>query len=321
VSLPTNSPRNADLRPAVSVTSSVPGARQWPASVRYARLPTGSRRYSRLEVCATERGAFTIVELLALIFTTGLLASMMVTSLTATRADLAAVQCRNHLRQLTVAWDMYSSDNRGQLVFNTDGPQAGLKAGNEAWVVGSMIDFTGSDCTNIAMLIDHIRYPFGAYLGPYLHAAQVFKCPADKFLLRIAGVQVPRVRSVSMNNFVGRNSRTWQAHSKYLLCTNAAQIRFPAGMVIFLDESELSIGDGWFASNPDTPFQLIDYPAAYHNCGGSFSFADGHCEIRHWRDRRTIPLPGQLVPLAPTLTNDSDVLWLQQRAAGVPSFP
>ncbi len=244
----------------------------------------------------------------------------MFTSLAATRADVAAVQCRNHLKQLTVAWALYSEDNRGRLVFNSDGSQVGSAPGNAAWVAWST-DFTFSAYTNIAMLIDHKQYPYGAYLGPYVRAAQLFKCPADRAPLRIAGIQTSRVRSVSMNNFLGQNSRTWTVPSKFLVCSNAPQIRFPKGMFVLLDESEVSINDGWFGSDPDNPWQLIDYPAAYHNGGAGFSFADGHCEALPWQDRRTIPLPGELIPVNAKLTNDPDLVWLQQRAAGVAVFP
>ena len=139
----------------------------------------------------------------------------------------------------------------------------------------------------------------------------------------MAGVAKPRVRSISMNNFVGTESRTWNGSSRYALCTNFNQIKSPAYMFVFLDEREDSINDGWFATDPDNRYQLIDYPASYHNNAGSFSFADGHSEIHRWKDRRTMPAlqPGQFLPLNVNLPGDVDVLWLAQRGAGVVSYP
>jgi prepilin-type processing-associated H-X9-DG protein len=94
-------------------------------------------------------------------------------------------------------------------------------------------------------------------------------------------------------------------------------------MFVVLDEREDSINDGWFATDPDTMYQLIDYPASYHNRAAGFSFADGHSEIHRWRDARTMPSlsPGQLLPLNVNLPGDQDVVWLSQHAAGSMSYP
>src|SRR5579864_8955366 len=148
-------------------------------------------------LASSSLAGFTAVELAAVIAMLGLLASVMVTSLAGTRADIAAVQCRHNLRQLTLAWTMYIADNGGRLVPNHDGDTAGRTAGMESWVAG-WLDVSGSsDNTNVQMLIDHFQFPFGAYLGPYLKSPVPFKCPADKSEVTIANVRMPRVRSIS----------------------------------------------------------------------------------------------------------------------------
>jgi prepilin-type processing-associated H-X9-DG protein len=269
---------------------------------------------------------FTAVELLAVIATLALLASVMATTMAGSRADISAVQCRNNLKQLAVAWTMYADDNRGQLVYNRDGSQAGLAVGNQAWVAGWLDWQTGQPAgadTNVAMLVNHLQYPYGAFLGPYVRDPAVFKCPADKSEVTIGGLRRPRARSVSMNNYLGVNSRTWTYPSRYTICTKMAQIKSPAGMFVILDELADSINDGFFTSDPDTAFQIIDRPANYHGGAGSFSFADGHAENHRWKDPRTSPTPffGNLIPLNINIPNDVDIPWLQQRAAGVPVFP
>ena len=94
-------------------------------------------------------------------------------------------------------------------------------------------------------------------------------------------------------------------------------------MFVVLDEREDSINDGWFATDPDVQYQLVDYPASYHGNAGGLSFADGHSEIHKWTDARTMPVlvSGQLLPLNVNLPGDKDVLWLAQHAAGVPTYP
>lgn len=271
------------------------------------------------------RHGFTIVELLAVLAMLGLLALLLVPTMAGTRNQAPAFVCRNNLRQLALAWSMYAQDNRERVVYNTDGGMAG-QPGSPAWV-GGWLDFsTGAPMnanTNVAMLVDHKTFSSGAFLGPYVNGPGVFKCPADPSMANLLGVKLPRVRSVSMNNYLGVNSRAWASPGRYRLCASLAQLKFPAGMFVILDERFDSINDGWFASDPDTAWQLIDYPAAYHNGSGNFCFADGHVELHRWKDPRTNPtlLPGRLLPLNQNYPNDVDIPWLQQRAAGVQVFP
>jgi len=218
---------------------------------------------------------------------------------------------------------MYADDNRGQLVYNRDGQTAGKSAGQEAWV-GGWLDFsTSTDNANTDFLINHERYPYAAYLGQYVKTPSVFKCPADKSVAPAGGVTQPRCRSISMNCYVGTESRSWTSPSKYLVCSNITSIAYPTLMYVFLDEREDSINDGWFGSDPDVLYQLIDYPASYHNNACGFSFADGHSEIHKWLDGRTMPvlLKGQLLPLNVNLPGDRDVLWEAQHSAGAVVYP
>jgi prepilin-type processing-associated H-X9-DG protein len=67
---------------------------------------------------------------------------------------------------------------------------------------------------------------------------------------------------------------------------NQIRVTQPSATVVFLDESPLTINDGFFAI-------LIagdmwgDLPAAWHGRGSNFSFADGHAEHWRWKDPRT----------------------------------
>ena len=267
--------------------------------------------------------AFTLVELLVVVAMIGLLAMMLVPTMARTKTNSSSFQCLNNLRQLGFAWKMYADDNNGGLVYNRDGSQVGKSLGNEAWV-GGWLDYTsGTDNTNTALLIDHNKYPYGAYLGPYVKTALVFKCPSDRSTAPMAGGAQPRVRSISMNSYVGTYGRTWSPPSRYALCTNFAQIKLPADMFVFLDEREDSINNGLFYTDPDILYQIVKYPASYHNNAGGFSFADGHSEIHPWKDPRTMPVlrPGQVLTLNVSLPGDVDVLWLAQRGAGVVSYP
>lgn len=95
----------------------------------------------------------------------------------------------------------------------------------------------------------------------------------------------------------------------------------PARTWVFLDVREDSIDIGNFATSmmgfPDQPSQhaFLDLPASYHNRAGGFSFADGHSEMRRWRDDRTMPalVKGDLVLDQIDSPHNPDVAWLQER--------
>lgn len=267
-----------------------------------------------------ESQAFTLIELLAVACVLCLLAAVLATAMARTAPNSPAMQCLNNYRRLGAAFSMYAEDNRGRLVYNHDGAQTGKVAGSEAWVGGWMDYTTASDNTNTDLLINHERYPFGAFFGPYLKTPGPFKCPADKSSVLMAGQRMPRVRSVSMSNRVGQGSRSWSSFTSYQMYSKIADFSQPppSQIFVFLDEHPDSINDGWFVTDPDTQWQLIDYPAAYHNGGCGFGFADGHSEIHRWKDKRTMPIlgPGQILPLNVTLPGDVDLQWLQQHAAG-----
>ena len=268
--------------------------------------------------------AFTLVELVVVIGMVTLGALMLVPALARTRTNSPALQCMNNARQIARGWTMYAEDNGGALAPNSDGSSAGKTITSPAWVAG-WLDYTSSmDNTNTLMLVDHDRYPYGAFLGAYVgKSATVFKCPGDHSTVLAGGVATPRARSISMNSYVGNPSRTWTTPSKYTLCKKMPQVLRPADMFVTLDEHEDGINDGCFLTDPDTLYQLIDYPASYHVNAGGLSFADGHSEIHKWIDPRTRPLPLSGVPLTlnVNLPGDKDVLWIAQHAAGVSVYP
>jgi prepilin-type processing-associated H-X9-DG protein len=60
---------------------------------------------------------------------------------------------------------------------------------------------------------------------------------------------------------------------------------------------------------------MLHYPAAHHNNGGAFSFADGRVESHRWRDPRVIKPPAQdFHAHSQPLPNSPDLQWLQAHA-------
>lgn len=260
--------------------------------------------------------AFTLLELITVLVLAALLALTLTPSLARTRPSSNASQCLNNLRQLAVAWRVYSEDYNGHLVPNPWGAAAGT-SGSASWA-GGWLDLTtaSSDNTNVLFLIR--PGPLGgsaALLGPYSRSVSLYKCPSDRSTM--PGSSLPRVRSVSLNGRVGEVSTTWKTPTAYRLYKKSSSLisPTPSQHFIFLDEREDSINDPAFLTDPDTPWQIIDFPGAYHSGGGNFAFADGRAELHRWLDPRTVPPLNPGISLNLNFPNDPDVLWVQQHAA------
>jgi type II secretory pathway pseudopilin PulG len=271
-----------------------------------------SNHLSEFRMKAPVQAAFTLLDLIVVLGLLVFLACTLAPTWAKSDNGNKAFQCLNNFRQLGAAWNMYAEENRGKLPPNRDGVY------RPAWV-GGWLDFNNgnTDNTNINLLVNRQMSPDTGHLGPYVASPSVFKCPGDRSQTRFGTAWLPRVRSVSMNNYVGELSLTWSGY-RFSVNRRLSDIFQPAYLFVLLDERQESINDGCFYVDPDALWQLVDYPASYHNTCGSFVFADGHTELHRWLDRRTAPpvTAGNTLPMNINLPNNRDVLWLQMRATG-----
>jgi prepilin-type N-terminal cleavage/methylation domain-containing protein/prepilin-type processing-associated H-X9-DG protein len=225
--------------------------------------------------------AFTLIELLVVIAIIAILAAILLPVLAKAEQRADRAYCLNNMRQMSVAWIMYCDDNNSNVPYNYDQGTQSLNG----WVKGIMKwDFppnpSNSDNYNITNLYD-------SALGPYCsHAVGIYKCPGDKK----PGAKGPRVRSVSMNAYIGGQSKDpnmlGNGFSTYVIYNKltAMVAPGPSDIWVFLDEQGDSINDGFFFIAMGQTANWYDIPAAYHGGTGAFSFADGHAESRKWRD-------------------------------------
>jgi prepilin-type N-terminal cleavage/methylation domain-containing protein/prepilin-type processing-associated H-X9-DG protein len=239
-------------------------------------------------------GGFTLIELLVVIAIIAILAGLLLPALAKAKAKAQQTFCLSNARQLILCWRMYIDDH-GRLpdnyFFDADGTPS-----SSMWVRGSVDDHPAFgqhepgalDSTNVNTIISGKLYPYNQSTG-------IYRCPSDKSLTE----GVPRVRSYSMNGWMGGRPLAGQDHFRVFLKESDIVDPSPSRAWVMIDEHERSINDGWFAFDMSGNRGFIDVPASRHDRRFALAFADGHAEIWELRDPRTIHWETLPIPNSP----------------------
>src|ERR1041385_2188619 len=130
---------------------------------------------------------FTLLELLAVIFTIAALVALLLPVLSKAKIKAQRTTCLSNLRQLGLAWLLYSTDNNGRLAesYPINNPNA--------WILGDMRN--PLEALNTSLIQQGKLYP-------YNRNVQFYHCPADKGV-EVEAKRLNSVRSYSMNSFMG----------------------------------------------------------------------------------------------------------------------
>ena len=222
--------------------------------------------------------AFTLIELLVVIAIIAILAGLLLPALSQAKLKAQAITCTSNQKQLSMAWIMYANDYSDKLAPN-------WLADPRAWIdgtVGSVHDLPGA--TNVSAVRKGLLYPYNPSDG-------VYQCPAAKGgPPNISKVRLVRHFSLQgrMGGGDGRNGSSdtsWVLGATYPQYTRLAEVRnpSPSEAMTFLDESILTLDDGYFAVNATTPNEWQNSPTVRHGKSGVFAFADGHAERWRWQ--------------------------------------
>ncbi len=261
------------------------------------------------------QSAFSLTELLVVIAIVTLLAFLLLPALSRAKAAASSTFCLNNIRQLQLAWTLYSHNHSDRIVPNNSEKRGFIQTAvsNEwgnSWVWGN------------AQQDDSVYGLTNGLLFAELSSSLTYRCPSDKS--RVADRPgLSRFRSYSANLWLNAHitSGTYEQgvndddeHNM----RSVSEMAHPEKVFVFLDEHEQSIGDGMVsAPYPDDgpAWWGGGMPSDRHNQGCNFAFVDGHLDHHRWKAPKRGFIEGEIsVPF-----NDADAADLAWISSLVPT--
>ncbi len=194
------------------------------------------------------------------------------------REQARATQCVNNMKQLDLAWLLYTFDNNDRLVPNWI-PNS---SASPAWCNGNI---QYPNCTNVSGITTGLLFPYLLQISPYhcpdavlVHGQfQQRTCAMiDRMGAGNAGDAARfGVFDSGVSDFSGSLETEFPIYKKFTQIKNPS----PADAVVFVDESQQTVDDCIFSCDWN---DWKDSPTTRHDRGCVLSFADGHAERWQW---------------------------------------
>jgi prepilin-type N-terminal cleavage/methylation domain-containing protein len=226
-----------------------------------------------------QRG-FTLVELLVVIAIIALLMAILMPALNRARELGRRSVCLGNLKQLALAWIMYTDENAGNLIRGIGGDDiTGPNPLDPSSTIMLEQSWVGDVDPGLNTRTQDQRLRDGA-LWDYAKNEKVFRCPAGK-----VGNQLTYAIVDSMNGEKQAN-----AVADQVWCSNRGDISKASERIVFID-----VGEALWNNNRIDSYhvaysveQWMHSPPVRHRDGVTVSFADAHSLYWKWRGNDTI---------------------------------